>query len=231
MLSKANLVIEALKRSKELDDDELARNTGISPRQTINQICRRLEAKGILVRQKGPHGKIVNILKDEIQRTTAPTTAHKPLESITPPKISEARSNIGNTHISGEMFVAAELAKRGYLVSLTMGNAKAVDLFAERNGRAICVQVKAIAHKRNVGWPLPFDKQKIIAGVIYVCVVLNNLDEAPSYYILFPEEVRELGKWYSTRAILDMAKVRSGGFENAWHKVEFALTAKNILTP
>jgi hypothetical protein len=39
---------------------------------------------------------------------------------------SSRRSNAGNTHIAGEMFVAAELAKRGYLVSLTMGNAKAV---------------------------------------------------------------------------------------------------------
>lgn len=45
-----------------LDDDELARRTGISPRQTVNQICRRLEAEGVLVRHSGPDGKIVNEL-------------------------------------------------------------------------------------------------------------------------------------------------------------------------
>ena len=83
-----------------------------------------------------------------------------------PKPVSEGRANAGNTHIAGEMFVAAELAKRGYSVSLTMGNAKAVDLFAEYKGQAICIQVKAIAKSKNVGWPLPFEKTKIIDDVI-----------------------------------------------------------------
>ena len=147
-------------------------------------------------------------------------------EKVLAPKVvSKARSNAGNTHIAGEMFVAAELAKRGYSVSLTMGNAKAVDLFAEREGRAICIQVKAIAHRRNVGWPLPFEKDKIIDNVIYVCVVLNELSEQPSYYVLAPAEVRQHGRWYATRAILDLGKLRNGDFEGAWHKIEAALTA------
>jgi hypothetical protein len=103
--------------------------------------------------------------------------------------VSEGRANAGNTHIAGEMFVAAELAKRGYLVSLTIGNAKAVDLFAEHDGQAICIQVKAIARKKSVGWPLPFEKHKIIDGVIYVCVVLNEIGSQPSYYVLTREEV------------------------------------------
>ncbi|GAA0263834.1 hypothetical protein LNAOJCKE_2250 [Methylorubrum aminovorans] len=143
--------------------------------------------------------------------------------------VSPARSNAGNTHMAGEMFVAAELAKRGYSVSLTMGNAKAVDLFAERNGRAICVQVKAIAHKRNVGWPLPFDKSKIIDRVLYVCVVLNEIGVAPTYYVLPPNEVRERGRWYETRATLDIGRLRGGGFEGAWHLIDEALTGLDSL--
>lgn len=137
--------------------------------------------------------------------------------------ISEARSNAPNTHIAGEMFVAAELAKRGYAIALTMGNAKAVDLFAEKNGRSICIQVKAIAHKRNVGWPLPFAKEKIVDGVIFVCVVLNDVGHAPTYYVLPPNEVRQRGRWYSTRAILDIGKLHGGNFEEAWHLIERAL--------
>ena len=138
-------------------------------------------------------------------------------------QVSTARSNAGNTHIAGEMFVAAELAKRGYSIALTMGNAKAVDLFAEKNGKSICIQVKAISHKRNVGWPLPFEKEKIIDGVIYVCVVLNPVGQAPTYYVLPPEEVRKRGRWYSTRAILDIGKLRGGDFEDAWRLIEDAL--------
>lgn len=132
------------------------------------------------------------------------------------------RQNAGNTHIAGEMFVAAELAKRGFQVSLTMGNAKAVDLFAELDGKAICIQVKAIARKQSVGWPLP-RKEKIIDGVIYVCVILNAIGEPPSYYVLPPSEVRERGRWYETRAILDLSRIRNGDFKDAWHHIEAAL--------
>lgn len=128
-----------------------------------------------------------------------------------------------NTHLAGEFFVAAELAKLGFNVSLTMGNAKAVDLFAEHEGRAVSVQVKALAHKRNIGWPVPLDPAKIIDGVIYVCVIVNDLGEPPTYFVMPPEEVRQRAKRYSTRAILDISRVRNCGFENAWHLIEDAL--------
>jgi len=45
-----------------LDDDELSRLTGISPRQTINQVCRRLSAEGLVNREAGPDGRIVNTI-------------------------------------------------------------------------------------------------------------------------------------------------------------------------
>ena len=147
------------------------------------------------------------------------------LEGEATKQVSKARSNAGNTHIAGEMFVAAELAKRGYAVSLTMGNAKAVDLFAELDGRAICVQVKALARKQNVGWPLPFDKRKILPNVLYVCVILNELQEPPTYYILPPEKVLEHGKWYQNRGILDIARIRDLGFKDAWHLIDAALAS------
>lgn len=131
------------------------------------------------------------------------------------------RANAGLTHIAGEMFVAAELAKRGHSVSLTMGNAKAVDLFAERDGYSICIQVKAIASKKNVGWPLPFEKRKIVAGVMYVCVVLNAIDTPPTYYVLPPEEVLRRGKWYATRAILNIGD--ASPFKGEWRLIDNAL--------
>ncbi len=48
--------------SRPLDDDELSRRSGISPRQTINQICNRLSTDGLVERVQGPDGKIVNSL-------------------------------------------------------------------------------------------------------------------------------------------------------------------------
>lgn len=134
------------------------------------------------------------------------------------------RASGTNTHIAGELFVAAELAKRGYNVSLTMGNAKAVDLFAERDGAAVCVQVKAIARKKSVGWPLPMQKEKIIDGVIFVCVVLNGIAEPPTYFVVPPDEVRKRGDWYATRAILTVGKLKAAAsFHEAWHYIDEAL--------
>jgi hypothetical protein len=41
-------MIETLRRFPGLDDDQLARQAGIDARQTVNQICRRLEKTGQL---------------------------------------------------------------------------------------------------------------------------------------------------------------------------------------
>jgi hypothetical protein len=46
--------------SRPLDDDQLAARMGISPRQTVNQVCRALERAGMVRRRPGPDGKIVN---------------------------------------------------------------------------------------------------------------------------------------------------------------------------
>lgn len=57
-------IVSALRHAtRPLDDDELARRAGITPRQTVNQICRRLEAEGVLSRVSGPDGKIVNVVR------------------------------------------------------------------------------------------------------------------------------------------------------------------------
>ncbi len=52
--------------SVPLDDDELSRRTGISPRQTINRTCNRLADEGLVLRVTGPDGKIVNSLVDVV---------------------------------------------------------------------------------------------------------------------------------------------------------------------
>jgi hypothetical protein len=46
--------------AQPLDDDQIAARTGISPRQTVNRVCRELERAGMVRRRPGPDGKIVN---------------------------------------------------------------------------------------------------------------------------------------------------------------------------
>jgi hypothetical protein len=60
MTRNTDRVIEALRRSPGLDDDELARDSGVEPKE-VNQICRYLEILGRLRRTSGPEGKLTNI--------------------------------------------------------------------------------------------------------------------------------------------------------------------------
>lgn len=59
-MTNADRILELLGAHPGLDDDEIAKLAQISPRQQVNQLCRRLEANGLLVRRKGPSGKVCN---------------------------------------------------------------------------------------------------------------------------------------------------------------------------
>lgn len=76
-------ILEALRLSSHpLDDDELARRTGISSRQAVNQSCRALEHAGVLRRVSGPDGKIVNLLtRDDPVASSDPDSADETIES------------------------------------------------------------------------------------------------------------------------------------------------------
>jgi hypothetical protein len=127
-----------------------------------------------------------------------------------------------STHLAGEYFVAAELYRRGYSVAMTLGNAKAIDLFAEHGTRTVNIQVKAIRDKKSIGWPLR--RAGVVDGVIYVFVCLNAAGEAPDYYVCTATETRALVKEYTTRGIVDLASMKKTDAAARWDKIEHALT-------
>jgi hypothetical protein len=57
-------ILATLRDHPGLNDDDLSVAARVRPRQQVNQICRRLESRGLLRRQIGPRGKIVNFLQD-----------------------------------------------------------------------------------------------------------------------------------------------------------------------
>ncbi|KLK91001.1 hypothetical protein AA309_22760 [Microvirga vignae] len=59
-MSNEERILELLFAESGKDDDELSLRSGVKPRQQVNQICRRLEAKGLITRRLGPKGKILN---------------------------------------------------------------------------------------------------------------------------------------------------------------------------
>jgi hypothetical protein len=117
--------------------------------------------------------------------------------------------------------VAAELSKRGYAVAMTIGNAKAIDLFVEKKRRTANIQVKAISLRKNTGWPML--KKKVWTDVVYVFVCLNEVGVPPSYFIATPKEVRPRIKEYDTRGVLNYGSLNSEQFCDRWDKIEAAL--------
>lgn len=96
--------------------------------------------------------------------------------------------------LAGEFFVLAELLKRGYQASFTLGNAKTVDIFSSdpKTGKTVRIQVKTNSGKprkdNHASWPIgrklwDFSEESV-KDLIYVFVLLNpHGKEHPIYYI------------------------------------------------
>ena len=124
-----------------------------------------------------------------------------------------------STGLSGEYFVAAELLRRGYIVGITMGNAKAIDILAEKGGKQFIIQVKTIFKKKNVGWPMMADK--VNENIFYVFVNLNgDKMTEPDYFIATGKETKTRVKQYATRGIVDLSSLNNEDFLNCWNKIQ-----------
>jgi predicted polyphosphate/ATP-dependent NAD kinase len=108
------------------------------------------------------------------------------------------------THLAGEFLVAGELARRGYAVSLTMGNAKSVDLYAESPKGVLKIDAKAGRSKGN--WPI--SKKQVEQDVYYIFVHLGTVKQIknnvkPEYFIVTGKEIKN-------RNLIDTWKTRQG---------------------
>jgi len=126
-MTNPDRIIETLRRSPGLDDDELSRIADVRPRQQVNQICRYLESKGVVERVRGEKGKIVNLLVG--QSRAAPSTsqsktqvvAHLASSAPEPARLA-ARARVGNSSYIGA-YVTPDL--RSTLMIIPCSGAKA----------------------------------------------------------------------------------------------------------
>ena len=107
--------------------------------------------------------------------------------------------------LAGEFFVMAELLKRGYQASFTLGNAKTVDIFSSdhKTGKTVRIQVKTNSLKPRSGnhakWQIgrklwDFSNEST-ADLIYIFVLLHPNDSShPKYYIARTRDVIEQTK-------------------------------------
>jgi len=125
-----------------------------------------------------------------------------------------------NTGISSEFLVAGELARRGFNVTMTFGNTKALDLLVEKEGKLISVQVKGIQRIKSICWSISLSKIGNLKA-IYVLVNLNaDTLESPEYFILTEKEVKEHFKeTKSGRDYLDYKVAKKLNLQDKWEKL------------
>jgi hypothetical protein len=132
-------------------------------------------------------------------------------------RIPRPRADGQKTGLAGEFFVAAELLKRGLQTSLTLGNAKSIDLFAVNDkGTQFTIQVKAL---RSVNYFL-IDLERVQDACYYVFVVLNKPTVPPDYFIVpgcyLRSDPHKFGKWFADYKKMpgihpkDLAEYRDG---------------------
>jgi hypothetical protein len=97
---------------------------------------------------------------------------------------------------AGQFYVAAELSKRDFLVSLTLGNARETDLMVKSpNGVDFRVEVKT-QRKRNF-WR--YSEKQVKENLFHVFVYLNEIGQNPDFHILTSQEaMSEWNEYYCT---------------------------------
>lgn len=125
--------------------------------------------------------------------------------------------------LAGELFVAAELLKRGFQVSITFGNAKAIDLFAykEEDNKTYNIQVKTL--KRPNSFPLQIDN--VNEKYTYVFVLLNAIGAEVEYFIINGKEIIQEEKYLfgkgggkAKMAGISLSKLRD--YKNKWEVIK-----------
>lgn len=135
------------------------------------------------------------------------------------------------TGIACEYYVAGELSRLGYNVSLTFGNTKSIDLLVEKDDATLAIQVKGIQRTKSICWN--FDKTKVKPNILYVLVNLHadKIDEKPEFYVLTSREMidnfRDTPSNGEKRTYLDYKRIKDNlEFKNNWQKIDTVLNRK-----
>ncbi|HHY35748.1 MAG TPA: hypothetical protein GX510_09020 [Firmicutes bacterium] len=103
------------------------------------------------------------------------------------------------TQWSAQFFAAAELARRGYLVSLTLGNAPSADLIVQSpKGTRFTVDVKGQATKNF--WLIQ-KREANPAAHFFILVYLPKSYDPPWYFIVPSDELMKKREEYARKII------------------------------
>lgn len=196
-----------------LDDDQITRRAGITPRQTVNQICRRLEQEGLIRRLDGPDGKIVNELIGagvEQPILVAPDEVDVPPEDLGPQ--NDAAPQIAGSSREQREAEPVMLALLGARLGLTLAPATLrlpsgarVEVDGADPGRTVLVECWA-----HQGPPKAAQKHKVLADALKLTWIATTIYPRPRLYLCLsdPRAAAPFGQGslsWASQALRDLA--------------------------
>lgn len=126
------------------------------------------------------------------------------------------------TGIACEYYVAGELSRLGYDVTITFGNTKSIDLLVHKDDEVYAVQVKGIQQTKSICWNL--DKTKLKNDKLILVLVnlhIDNPEGKPEFFVLTQPEALELfintPKEGEKRTYLDYKRLKKMDlYQNKW---------------
>ena len=131
-------------------------------------------------------------------------------------------TNKNTAHLAGEFLVAGELSRRGYPVSITMGNAKSVDIHADTSGGENTIRVDAKASRTKTSWPVSGSSVK--EDLYYIFVYLQEEQGikkglSPEYFVVRGSEIKKLIKPWKSMPGIPYTALKTTEYENRWDKL------------
>jgi len=101
-----------------------------------------------------------------------------------------SRLSTGLSGVAGEYFVAAELSRLGYIASITLRNAKGVDILASNQEatKSVAIQVKT-NQGSSKEWVLSEKVEQSANSKIFFVLVCLNDRGAPEYHVVSAKDV------------------------------------------
>jgi hypothetical protein len=185
--SHRDRIIEAMRvSSRPLDDDQLADRTGISPRQSVNQICRELQRAGMVRRRPGLDGKIVNewLGNHDRQPDRAPRTSGAPVSQTAvlsdatasqpgqlPPGSSREQRDAERVMLD---LLSQQLGHELNPATLTAPSGERVEVDGANADRSILAECWA-----HQGPPKSAQRHKVLADAFKLTWISSTLDPKP----------------------------------------------------
>ncbi|ODS40957.1 hypothetical protein BEH94_10715 [Candidatus Altiarchaeales archaeon WOR_SM1_SCG] len=138
-----------------------------------------------------------------------------------------ARDKTQNSNLASEFYVASQLFRVGYVVTITLGHTKEIDLIVVHpDGRTITIDVKGL--KNTTNWPLSpkLEKEDHFFVLVSYLNKFADLNIHPDVFVVPSLEIKSLLTPWSGKAQVKQKGVRYRDAKNSKYKDAWELLFK-----